>query len=92
MIKSFKHKGLSKLFTKGVTTGVNLQNMRKLKFILAMLNTAQLVTDMDAPNLRLHELKGKRKAIYSVTVNGNWRVTFKFKKGNAYHVNYEDYH
>lgn len=48
--------------------------------------------DMDLPGLRLHELSGNRAGIWSVTVSGNWRVTFQFEDGDAEIVNYEDYH
>jgi proteic killer suppression protein len=47
---------------------------------------------MDAPSLRLHRLKGEKKDVWAVTVQANWRVTFRFEGGNAEIVNYEDYH
>lgn len=47
---------------------------------------------MDLPGYNLHPLKGKRKECWSITVSGNWRITFEFEDGNAYIVNYEDYH
>ena len=59
---------------------------------LVALDTAQAIEDMDIPGYRLHQLKGNRKEVWSITVNGNWRITFKFENGNAYIVNYEDYH
>ncbi len=48
--------------------------------------------DMNLPGYRFHKLTGKRKGTYSVTVTGNWRITFAFRQGNAYGVNLEDYH
>lgn len=60
--------------------------------ILAQLNQAKTIEDMDIPNLRLHQLKGDKKGIWSVTVQSNWRITFRFEDGNAEIVNYEDYH
>ena len=59
---------------------------------LSALDTAQTIEDVDVPGYRLHSLKGTRKGLWSITVNGNWRVTFEFTDGNAYIVNYEDYH
>ena len=59
---------------------------------LSALDTAQTIEDIDVPGYRLHSLKGTRKGLWSITVNGNWRVTFEFTDGNAYIVNYEDYH
>jgi proteic killer suppression protein len=60
--------------------------------LLAALDTAQNLDDMDIPGLRLHPLKGAEQARWSVWVNGNWRVTFEFRDGHAYVLDYEDYH
>jgi proteic killer suppression protein len=92
MIKSFKHKGLEKLFTKGVASGVQAAHVIKLVDQLTALHTAIVVEDVDLPGWRLHELKGKLKGHWSITVNRNWRIVFKFENGDAYVVNYEDYH
>jgi toxin HigB-1 len=92
MIKSFKHKGLKKLFETGKTSGVNPQHVERLRKILALLETSETIDDMDFPVLNLHNLKGKRKSTLAVKVSGNWRVTFKFKDGDILEVNYEDYH
>jgi len=92
MIKSFKHKGLKKFFDLGTVAGIQVKHTSKLRMQLAAIDTAQLIDDIDLPGFRLHELKGNREGIYSITVNGNWRVTFEFKDGNAYILNYEDYH
>ena len=59
---------------------------------LAALDTAQSIEDMDIPGYRLHQLKGSRKGFWSITVNGNWRLTFEFLDGNVHVLNYEDYH
>jgi proteic killer suppression protein len=58
---------------------------------LAALDTAQTVADMDIPGFRLHRLKGTQADRWSITVNGNWRLTFEFREGNAYVLDYEDY-
>jgi proteic killer suppression protein len=60
--------------------------------LLAALDTAQSVEDMRIPGFRLHVLKGADKGRWSVWVNGNWRLTFEFEKGQAYRLDYEDYH
>jgi proteic killer suppression protein len=57
---------------------------------LAALDTAERIDDMDLPGYNLHPLKGSRKDCWSITVNGNWRITFVFEDGDAYIVNYED--
>ena len=92
MIKSFKHKGLQKFFETGSLAGIQANHANRLRMQLAALNTAQTIEDMDVPGFRLHPLKGERQGIWSITVNGNWRVTFEFSEGHAYIVNYEDYH
>ena len=47
---------------------------------------------MNLPGYRLHKLTGDRKEIWSLTVSGNWRITFYFEGQDAYLVDYEDYH
>ncbi len=92
MIKSFKHKGLEKFYASGSTKGIQAKHSRKLRMQLAALDTAHNVEDLDIPGYRLHHLKERLKGLWSITVNGNWRVTFEFTDGNVYIVNYEDYH
>jgi proteic killer suppression protein len=92
MIKSFKHKGLEKLYDSGSTKGVQANHAKKLRLQLAALDTAQSIDDMDIPGYRLHQLTGDKRGIWSVTVNANWRLTFMFEEGNVYILNYEDYH
>jgi toxin HigB-1 len=59
---------------------------------MAALDTPQSIQDMNVPGFRLHRLKGRRRGVWSVSVNGNWRVTFEFRDGQAYILDYEDYH
>ena len=92
MIKSFKHKGLEAFFNAGTTRGIQAAHAKKLRLQLAALDTATVIEDMNIPGYRLHPLKGDQKGRWSMTVNGNWRVTFEFTDGNAYIVDYEDYH
>lgn len=92
MIKSFKHKGLQRFYNRGTTAGIQTKHAEKLRLILSNLDQAESPDDMDLPGLRLHELKGERKGIWSVSVSGNWRVTFRFNGRDAEIVNYEDYH
>ena len=92
VIKSFKHKGLKKLFEEDIRSGVQSEQAEKLLDILDRLNAASDVQDMRYPGSRLHQLKGRRKGEWTVSVSGNWRVTFNFEGGDAYNVNYEDYH
>lgn len=92
MIKSFKHKGLEKFYKTGTKKGIQAAHAPKLRMQLAALDTAHCIEDLDIPGYRLHPLKGSRKGLWSITVNGNWRVTFEFEEGHVYIVNYEDYH
>ncbi|WP_375320596.1 type II toxin-antitoxin system RelE/ParE family toxin [Aliivibrio logei] len=92
MIKTFKHKGLKKFFETGSKAGIQAKHDRKLRMQLAAIDTATIIDDVDLPGFKLHPLKGDRGGIWSITVNGNWRVTFEFIDGNAYILNYEDYH
>ncbi|WP_090139279.1 type II toxin-antitoxin system RelE/ParE family toxin [Limnohabitans sp. DM1] len=92
MIKSFRHKGLRSLFESGKGAGVLASHVKRLRMQLAALDTAQVIDDMDIPGFRLHSLKGEMRGRWSITVNGNWRLTFEFEDGNAYILDYEDYH
>ena len=92
MIKSFKHKGLEKFFETGSTKGIQSKHKTKLVMRLSALDTAFTMDDLDLPGFNLHQLKGQREETWSIKVNGNWRVTFLFKEGDVYIVNYEDYH
>ncbi len=92
MIKSFKHKGLSLFFETGNTKGIQSSHSKKLKMRLSALDTATEIEDLSLPGFKLHSLHGDKKGIWSIKVNGNWRVTFRFENGDVYIVNYEDYH
>ncbi len=92
MIKSFAHKGLKKFFLTGSKAGIQPKHVDQLRLILAQLNQARIIQDMRIPTFALYELKGDRKATWAVTVQANWRITFRFENGDAEIVNYEDYH
>ena len=92
MIKSFKHKGLRDFFESGSSRGIQAAHSKKLRLQLAALDTAISIEDMDVPGYQLHALKGNRKGIWSISVSGNWRITFELTNGNVYIVDYEDYH
>ena len=92
MIKSFRHKGLKQLFETGRSRSVSAELTRRLVRQLDFLNRATGPTDMNLPGNRLHELKGERKGTWSITVSGNWRLTFTFEGEDARDVDLEDYH
>lgn len=68
------------------------EHLIKLRDILARLDAARTVRDMDLPGLRLHALKGDRKGFWAVTVRANWRVVFRFVNPDVTDVDYLDYH
>lgn len=92
MIKSFEHKGLRKFWETGSKAGIKAAHAKKLRLILQRIDAAGQVSDIDFHGARLHPLKGDKKGLWSVTVNGNWRITFEFTDGDAYILNYIDYH
>ncbi|HEY4213404.1 MAG TPA: type II toxin-antitoxin system RelE/ParE family toxin [Steroidobacteraceae bacterium] len=92
MIKTFRHKGLQEVFETGKSRRVQPKHQKRLKLILSMLNVATHAGQMNAPGLRLHPLEGKPAGRYSVWVDENYRVVFRFEEGHAVEVNYEDYH
>jgi len=92
MIEPFRHKGLRTFFETGSASGIQASHVKRLRMQLAALDTAKIIDDMDIPGFRLHPLRGRMQGRWSVTVNGNWRLTFEFRDGNAYVLDYEDYH
>lgn len=92
MIQSFRHKGLGKFFASGSVAGIQPRHAGRLRMLLAALDTSKSIDDMDIPGFRLHPLKGAQHGRWSVWVNGNWRLTFEFRDGHAYVLDYEDYH
>lgn len=92
MIRTIRHKGLAALYEADQTKGVLQAHVKRLRQILALLESAQQVEDMNAPGLKLHALKGELAGFYAVNVSGNWRVIFRFEAGDAVDVDYLDYH
>jgi proteic killer suppression protein len=92
MIKSFRHLGLQRFFTKGTKAGIPAKHEKRIRLLLARLHVSTCPKDMDLPGLRLHPLKGKRKGTWAVSVSGNWRITFQFDGTDVTDVDYEDYH
>lgn len=92
MIKRFKHNGLESLYDSGSQKGVNPEHTKRLRTILARLDTSQSPEDMNLPGHRLHPLKGDLKGFWAVDVSGDWRVVFQFKNSNAIDVDYNDSH
>jgi toxin HigB-1 len=92
MISSIRHKGLRRLFDDDERRGLPPEMVQRLRVILAALDAAERIEDLDRPSFRLHPLKGDLKGFWSVTVRANWRIVFRFENGDAYDVDYIDYH
>ncbi len=92
MIKSFSHKGLEDFFYDGTKRGIQPKHATKLEDILDRLSQAREIRDMNFPGSSLHPLLPKQESRWALKVSSNWRITFIFKDGCSYEVNYEDYH
>ncbi|WP_375640091.1 MULTISPECIES: type II toxin-antitoxin system RelE/ParE family toxin [unclassified Bartonella] len=92
MILGFKHKGLEAFYNTGITKGIQSAHTQKLRRILGALDVAISPNDLNYPSFRLHPLKGDLKGYWSITVNGNWRVIFRFVGIDVELVDYLDYH
>lgn len=88
MIRSFRHKGLERLYRRNSVRGVQSAVAEKIARILARLDVATGPEQMDLPGWRLHPLKGS----WSVWVNANWRIVFRFDGTDAVDVDLADYH
>jgi toxin HigB-1 len=92
VIQGFRHRGLERFFQLGVKSGIRPDHADRLRLVLGRLAAATAPKDMNLPGLRLHPLKGKLKGRWSVSISGNWRVTFAFSGKDIVDVDYEDYH
>jgi proteic killer suppression protein len=92
MISTFKCSDTEALFNgKRVARFVNIQVVALRK--LAMLNRAENLEDLRIPpNNRLEQLKRNRVGQWSIRINDQWRVCFRFEGGHAYDVEIVDYH
>jgi toxin HigB-1 len=92
MIRSFRHRGLRRLYEDDDRRGLNPQHVEKIARILARLDVAQRPEDLDLPGFRLHPLRGDFIGFWSVTVRANWRIIFRFVESDATDVDLVDYH
>src|SRR5271157_5586793 len=91
-IKTFNHKGLKEFFGSGSKAGIQAAHANRIRRILDRLNAATEAKDMNAPGYDFHPLKGDLKGFFSVHVNGNWTIIFRFENGEANSVDLIDYH
>ena len=93
MIVSFRNKGLQELFEKSKTSNLPQERLKKIKMLLAILDSAKELRDLNVPAFRLHKLKRPSlDGYYSIDVSGNYRIVFRFENGNAHDVDYLDTH
>ena len=92
MIRTFKHRGLKRLYERGDRSKVRRDQLELIEDILGFLDIAEKPQDLDKPGYNLHPLKGNFKGFWSVKVSGNWRIIFRFKDGDALDVDLIDYH
>ncbi len=92
MIRSFKHRGLKRLYERGDRSQVRPDHLSRIEDILARLDAAASPEAMRLPGYRLHRLKGDLKDHWSVKVSDNWRIIFRHEGGDAFDVHMIDYH
>lgn len=92
MIRTWKHKGLRELFETGRSRRVNPEHLGRAKEILTVINGARTTVDIDLPGYRLHNLAPSRPLTLTIRLRGPWRITFEFRNGDAYDLDYEEYH
>lgn len=92
MILSFQHKGLEAFFQTGRMAGIQPIHAKRLRELLTALNVAKGPHDLNRPSWRLHSLTGNRQGFYAMTVQANWRLTFRFVGDDVELLDYLDYH
>ncbi|MDA1098726.1 MAG: type II toxin-antitoxin system RelE/ParE family toxin [Proteobacteria bacterium] len=92
MIRSFHHRGLKRPYERGDRSQVDPNYVEKIEVILADLDAANSINHMRRPGYRLHRLTGGLKGFQAVDVSGNWRIVFRFDKGDVFDVDLLDYH
>ena len=92
MIKSFRHKGLRRFFEEDDGSKLQPDLLNRISLILSTLHAAQEIEGVNVPTFRLHILKGDLKGFFAVTVRANWRIIFRFEDGDAFDVDFIDYH
>ena len=92
MIRRIRHRGLRRLYEDDDLRGLDAQHIEKIARVLARLDGATEPRHMNVPGLRLHPLRGALAGYWSVTINANWRIVFRFENGDVTDVDYLDYH
>ena len=92
MIRSFRHRGLKRLYERDDNSQVGADMLDRIENILALLDRANGPEVMDLPGLRRRRLKGDLRGFWAVTVRANWRIVWRFEGADAVDVDLIDYH
>jgi len=92
MIENFRDRRLKRLYERGDRSQVAADLVDKVERVLARLDQALVIDDMDLPGYRLHRLRGELRDFWSVRLSGNWRIIFRFENGKASGIEMIDYH
>lgn len=93
IIRSIRHRGLRRFVEANDPRGINADLVNRVRNVLAVLIAAE---DMDGvrgpPGWRIHQLTGDRRGTWSISVSGNWRITFDLERNDILNLDLEDYH
>ncbi len=93
MIKTFADSETQRLFVTGRTRRLPADLVRRALRRLEYVDLASELNDLTTPpSNRLHALRGDRAGQYSISINDQWRICFRFVDGDAYDVEITDYH
>ncbi len=93
MIKTFANRLTEELFRTGRTSKVPPDVARRALRKLEAVHVAHELADLRVPpGNRLHPLRGDRAGQHAIAVNDQWRICFRFTDGDAYDVEFCDYH
>jgi proteic killer suppression protein len=92
MIKSFRHRGLQRLYERGDRSRIDPTLVDKVETALGLLDVAETPAAVNLPGYRLHPLRGDLRGFWSIRVSGNWRIIFRFDDRDVCDVDLVDYH
>jgi proteic killer suppression protein len=92
MIASFRHKGLKRFFEADDRKRLPPDMVERIREIMTLLDSVTDIGQMNVPGFRLHSLKGDLRGFWSITVRANWRIVFRFEDGDAFDIDFVDYH
>jgi proteic killer suppression protein len=92
MIKSFRHRGLQRLYERGDRSRINPTLVEKVETALGLLDVAETPEAVNLPGYRLHPLRGALRGFWSIRISGNWRLIFRFDDRDVCDMDLLDYH